>query len=222
MSESTANENEKQPRWRRRKEARPAELIAAATDIFIERGFAATKLDDIAKQAGVTKGTLYLYFENKEALFHEVVRQGVVDPLVAAQELVDAETGTATQALANLMRNYVRLLTESKANGIIKLAMAEANNFPDVAKYYLENAVYRARRIFKRVLEAGIESGEFKPINLRYATQLALAPMVYGFMWQHSLLKYEEYNQDPHAYLDSHIEIFLRGILKDPESASWE
>lgn len=216
MSESPEKDDEKQPRWRRRKEDRPAELIAAATDIFIERGYSATKLDDIAEQAGVTKGTMYLYFASKEALFREVVRQGVVDPLLAAQALVEAEEGAAAQTLMNLMRNYVRLLTDSKASGIIKLAMSEANNFPDVAEYYLENAVYRARGIFRHVLAAGIESGEFRPVNLDHVTRLALAPMVYGFVWQHSLLKYEKGKSEPHDYLESHIDIFLRGVLKDP------
>src|SRR6266446_5005945 len=110
------------PRWRRRKDARPEEIISAALEVFADRGFAATKLEDVARRAGVTKGTIYLYFENKEALFKSF-------------------PGSARELFERLVREYWRLVGETSLVGIPKLMMAEANNFPELARFYYEEVV---------------------------------------------------------------------------------
>src|SRR5712664_4527940 len=90
------------PRWRRRKDARPEEIVAAALDVFVERGFAAAKLEDVARRAGVTKGTIYLYFENKEALFKAVVRQTIVPAIAKGEAIAQAFTGSARDLFEKL------------------------------------------------------------------------------------------------------------------------
>src|SRR5216117_4359774 len=106
----TAARRPRSPRWRRRKDARPEEIVAAALDVFVERGFAATKLADVGRRAGVTKGTIYLYFENKEALFKAVVRETIVPVIAKGEALAHSFTGTARDLFEQLIREYFRLV----------------------------------------------------------------------------------------------------------------
>src|SRR6266705_2198814 len=112
------------PRWRRRKNARPEEIINAALEVFADRGFAATKLEDVARRAGVTKGTIYLYFENKEALFKALIRQTIVPVIAQGEELAKSFTGSARDLFERLVREYWRLVGETSLVGIPKLMMS--------------------------------------------------------------------------------------------------
>ena len=126
-----APEKKPQPRWARRKDARPEEIIAAALDLFVERGFAATRLDDVAAHAGVSKGTLYLYFENKEDLFKAVVRGNILPLLQHGEALVESFAGSSGELLQQLVRGWWEYTGSTKIAGIPKLIIAEAGNFPD-------------------------------------------------------------------------------------------
>ena len=106
----TPSKRQSKPRWKRRKDARPGEIVAAALDVFGERGFAATKLADVARRAGVTKGTLYLYFDSKEALFKAVVRETIVPVIAKGEALAQSFTGSARELLEQLVREYWRLV----------------------------------------------------------------------------------------------------------------
>src|SRR6185437_6508592 len=112
---------------RRRKEARPGEIATAALACFAERGFAATRLDDVAKRAGVTKGTLYLYFPNKEELFKAVVRQAVVPNIARGEALLDGATESGSAALARLIGNWSEVMI-TPTSAIPKIVLAEAGN----------------------------------------------------------------------------------------------
>src|SRR6201993_4193863 len=129
-------------RWRRRKDARPAEILTAALDCFAERGFAATRLDDVAQRAGVTKGTLYLYFDSKEELFKAVVAQALVPNLERGEALISeaAEPRSAAALLAEMIRGWAEL-ARSPAGAIPKIVVSEAGNFPDLARFYREQVV---------------------------------------------------------------------------------
>ena len=129
------------PRWERRKDARPQELLAAALDLFVERGYAGTRLDDVASLAGVSKGTLYLYFENKEELFKAVVRENIVAALVDAEDLIAGFEGHSSVLLRKLVVSWWQRIGQTKLSGISKLMMAESGNFPDVARFYHEEVV---------------------------------------------------------------------------------
>ena len=112
------------PRWRRRKDARPEEIIAAALEVFADRGFAATKLEDIARRAGVTKGTIYLYFDNKEALFKALIRQTIVPVLAQGEAVAESFTGSARDLFERLVREYWRLVGETSLSSIPRLMIA--------------------------------------------------------------------------------------------------
>src|SRR5690349_22871571 len=124
------------PCWRRRKDARPEEIIAAALDVFADRGFAATKLEDVARKAGVTKGTIYLYFENKEALFKALVRQTIVPVIAQGEALAQSFTGSARELFEQLIREYFRLVGDTALASIPRLMIAESQNFPELARFY--------------------------------------------------------------------------------------
>src|SRR3979490_64783 len=147
----------------RRPDERTSEIARAAPDLFVTRGLAAPKLADVAKAAGVSKGLPYLYFKNKEELFKAVIVEGIGAPLVRANELVDTFEGTTEELLRELVAKF-REFAESPVGGVIKLILAEAGNFPDVARFYCSNFDLRGRELFAKTLRRGVLRGEFRPI----------------------------------------------------------
>lgn len=202
------------PRWRRRKDARPEEIVTAALDVFVERGFAAAKLEDVARHAGVTKGTIYLYFENKEALFKAVVRETIVPVIAKGEAMAQAFTGSARDLFERLVREYWRLVGETALAGIPKLMMAEAGNFPQLARFYYEEVVTRGHRLMTSVLERGIKQGEFRPVNLAVAAKLAMSPLMHAVVARRAFASCMPEGFDVGKYLDTHIDLYLHGIAK--------
>lgn len=201
------------PRWTRRKEARPQELLAAALDLFVERGYAATRLDDVASRAGVSKGTLYLYFTNKEELFKAVVRENVVPVLGEAEEMIDSYEGSSTELFREIVLGWWERIGNTKLSGITKLMMAEAGNFPEVTQFYHDEVISRGNAMIMRMLERGIERGEFRRTNVYQAMNLICASMLMLMMWKHSFSACRAEPMSPDDYLDSFIDLFLHGLL---------
>ncbi len=201
------------PRWERRKDARPQEILSAALDLFVERGFAATRLDDVAKQAGLSKGTLYLYFASKEELFKAVVRENIVPTLDAAEATVAHFEGSSADLFRLLIANWWQHIGESKASGISKLMMAEAANFPDLARFYHEEVILRSDTLMTSVIQRGIERKEFKVINDLNTIRVLVAPILMLMMWKHSFGPCQITPIDNHAYLARFMDICLNGLL---------
>lgn len=204
----------KTPRWQRRKSARPEEIVAAALEVFVERGFAAAKLEDVARVAGVTKGTIYLYFENKEALFKAVVRETIVPVIAKGEAIAQAFTGSARDLFEKLIREYWRLVGETSLAGVPRLMIAEAGNFPELARFYYEEVVTRGHRLMAGVLERGIKAGEFRPVNLVVATKLAMAPLMHAVIARRAFAACMPEGFDVGSYLNTHIDLYLHGIAK--------
>jgi AcrR family transcriptional regulator len=150
---------------RRRKDARPSELTAAALALFVDKGFAATRLDDVAARAGVSKGTLYLYFSSKEALFKAVIEDGMVAALAAAEERLAGFQGSAADLLHELLLGWWQQIGRTAMAGVTKLIISESRNFPEVAQYYHERVITRGRALLRHALERGIAGGEFRPVE---------------------------------------------------------
>lgn len=203
---------EESPRWRRRKDARPQELTTAALDLFVRQGFAATRVADIARQAGVTPGTVYVYFDSKEALLKAVVYESMVPVLAYANRRLEEYEGSAAELFSELVHGWWELIGESRFAGIPRLIAAEASQFPDLARFYMQEVVERGRGIFARVLELGIERGEFRTVDLDHAARLAMAPLQYASIHEYSLRPFDPAPYDVVAYLDRHIDLFLAGI----------
>jgi len=208
----TPSKRTRPPRWQRRKEARPAEIVAAALEVFVERGFAAAKLADVARRAGVTKGTLYLYFDSKEALFKAVVRETIVPVIAQGEALARSFTGSARELLEWLVREYWRLVGETALAGIPKLMMAEAATFPELTRFYYEEVVTRGHRLMAGVIERGIENGEFRPVDVKVAAKLAMSPLMHAVVAKRAFALCMPEGFNVQTYLDTHIDLYLHGI----------
>ncbi|MES2116419.1 MAG: TetR/AcrR family transcriptional regulator [Pseudomonadota bacterium] len=204
---------EAKPRWERRKDARPQELLAAALAQFVERGFAATRLEDVARRAGVSKGTLYLYFENKEELFKAVVREHIVHAIGAAEQTVAEFEGHSGELLRAILMRWWDQIGATELAGITKLMMAEANNFPDLAQFYNEEVIARGNRLISSVLVRGVARGEFRPLDPEVMTPVLTAPVLMLMMWTHSFLPCDMPALDPQAYMEAFIGMALGGLL---------
>src|SRR5512142_2613766 len=207
------------PRWKRRKEARPGEIVAAALELFVEHGYAATRLDDVAQRAGVTKGTMYLYFDGKEALFKAVVRENIVPALEQAETTIDQHEGPTGELIRQLVRGWWQVMGESNVGGLGKLMVAEAHNFPDLVRFYHDEVVKRGHALFARAIQRGIDRGEFRPIDVPFAVRLAISPVFTATLWNHSFSVCDRSFSDYEAYLALHVEVFLRGLAAHPEAA---
>ena len=204
---------EMKPRWERRKDARPQELLAAALDLFVERGYASTRLEDVARRAGVSKGTLYLYFTNKEELFKAVVRENIVPALGEAEDIISTFEGHSADLMRCVMMGWWERLGATKASGIMKLMMAEAGNFPELAQFYREEVIERWTRMVGGMLARGVERGEFAPMNVEMMTHVLVAPLLMLVTWKHSLGACSGAELDPVTYLETFLAMTADGLL---------
>ena len=204
-----------QPRWRRRKEARPEEIAAAALDVFARRGFAATRLEDVAARAGVSKGTLYLYFPDKESLFKEAVRSAILPGLAAAEQLAADPGAPSFGILAGIVRAIAQRLAMSPAGAIPKLMIAEAGNFPELAAFYYDEVIRRGFGLVGSVLERGIAQGEFRPVPVAATVRLVVAPILLAALWRHSFEGVEGGHQDVEGLVQAHLDALARSLAPE-------
>ena len=176
------------PRWERRKGARPGELLDAALDLFVEKGYAATRLDDVAARAGVSKGTLYLYYASKEDLFKAVVRQNIVPLIEAFERDVAQSNATSAELLGEFFRQWWSSFGATRLPGIAKLVVGEAGNFPELARFFQQEVVLRNAMLLRSIIERGIRQGEFRPVDIDACLHLWISPMVMRALWEHSIL----------------------------------
>jgi AcrR family transcriptional regulator len=198
-------------RWRRRKEARPDEILAAALASFAERGFAATRLEDVAARAGISKGTLYLYFKSKEELFEAVVRATLLPNLERVETLAASFAGPSALLLERLLLTISDVVS-SRTGAIPKLVIAEAGNFPELARFYLDEVVRRGLRLIGAILRRGIARGEFRALDVDHAVYCVIAPMLIAALWKNSLESYDHAALDAPALARVHLDLLLRGL----------
>ncbi len=203
-------------RWQRRKEARAPEILDAALACFADRGFAATRMDDIAApRAGITKGTIYLYFESKEAVFQALARQEVGAHLAAMAETVDGFEG----ATADLLRFVLAAMgaTVRTSDGVIlpRLVLAEVGNFPELAEFWRREIIDRGLALFERIVRRGIARGEFRDVAPQHAARLCVAPLLIVALWRTVFGKHDSAPYDYQGLIDSHIDTLLRGLAAE-------
>jgi AcrR family transcriptional regulator len=201
------------PRWTRRKEARPQELLAAALDLFVERGYAATRLDDVAARAGVSKGTLYLYFPGKADLFQAMIRENLGPVLDEAESLIDGYSGHSAGLFREFIEGWWQRIGETPLAGLTKLMMAESGNFPEIAKFYHDEVISRSSALVIRMLERGIARGEFRPVDTPHAHMVIVAPVIMLMLWRHSFHTCQPAPISPADYLECVIDLLMHGLL---------
>ncbi len=209
MSEASTS-----PKRERRKEARPGELLEAALDLFVEKGFAATRSEEVAVRAGVSKGTLFLYFPSKEDLFKAVVRENLVSTMTQGASEVAQFQGSSGELLEWMMLQWWHRYGATKASGISKLVMSEASNFPDLAQFFQTEVISPAHALVRSVLQRGIDQGEFRPVNVELALPSVLAPMLFLIMWTHSMAPCCPNAEliDPEQFISQHAQLLVRGL----------
>lgn len=201
----------------RRKEARPGELLAAALDLFVEKGFAATRAEEVAARAGVSKGTLFLYFQSKEELFKAVVLETLAGRFEAWSVEINSFEGSTAEMLRYAMNEWWKHLGATKASGISKLMMSEARNFPELAEFYHQEVIVPGQKLIEVILQRGIDRGEFTVPDMRYAVLGVMAPMVFLINWKHSLGMCTALMSspiDPDQFINNQLQIMLQGLVK--------
>ena len=203
----------KQPRWQRRAEDRPREICAAALDVFAERGFAAAKLDEIARRAGVSKGTLYLYFEDKEQLFRAVVRDTVV-PNVEVLRTALTQAGLPFAELIRMfLPQFAEMTTRVPVGAVAKMVISESRNFPELAKVWHDEVVSKALGTITGLIEKAQAKGEVRPGDPRLHAFSLMGPMLMGVLYRETLEPVGGAPLDFGALARQHAETVLSGLL---------
>lgn len=170
------------PKWRRCPADRPEQIIKAALEVFGECGLANARLQDIAERAGVSKGTIYLYFPNKEELFREMIRQTAVAAIERAEQ-ADVP-GTPTNQLLAFMRGYWAFVRSPAFITIYRLVLGELHQFPDLARFYAHEVVARGQKLMAGIISRGIDAGEFREIDPMVAARMLVAIIVMNGIWR--------------------------------------
>ena len=210
-----ARPDDASPKRERRKEARPGELLDAALDLFVEKGFAATRAEEVAARAGVSKGTLFLYFQSKEELFKAVISENIAGRFTEWNAEFDAFDGSSADMLRYAMNMWWERIGATRASGITKLIISEAHNFPDVTAYYQSEVIQPGHALIRRILQRGVDRGEFAVTDMDHAAYSVIAAMVFLVMSKHSMDACVPAGQalDPRRYIDSQAAIILGGLL---------
>jgi len=214
----SARAEEIQNKRERRKEARPGELLDAALDLFVEKGFAATRAEEVALRAGVSKGTLFLYFPSKEELFKAVVRENISGRFGEWNEEMEAFDGSSADLLRHFLMLWWQRIGATRAGGITKLLISEARNFPDLAAFYQQEVIVPGQTLIRRILERGMARGEFLVPDPEYAVFGITAPMIFLTMMKHSLNAClpKDYPLDPERYVSAQTDLLLQGLCARP------
>ncbi|HMI95210.1 MAG TPA: TetR/AcrR family transcriptional regulator [Micropepsaceae bacterium] len=206
-------------RWRRRKDARPQEILEAALSVFAEKGFAAARMEQIAARAGVSKGTIYLYFDSKEAVFRALVHEMLGTQLARFADSARASSGPVAPVIADILRMIGEFVATSNRVVLPKIVIAEAGNFPDLARIYREEVIERGLGLFAGLLKKGMASGELRSLPLPHAVRLCIAPVLLAAMWRTTFAQLDSEPYDYPGLIEAHIATLLRGLQRGESDA---
>jgi len=202
----------------RRKEARPQELLDAALELFVEKGFAAARAEEVASRAGVSKGTLYLYYPSKEELFKAVVRQNIGSLIAEGAQLAEAYEGDTSELLRLLMTTWWERVGNTPASGIFKIMMAEVRNFPELAQFYVDEVILPSHRLLGGTIERGIRRGEFRKVPIDDAVHVLIAPLIFICLNKHSFGACPVHGPaiSPDTMIATQLDLMLQGLEVRP------
>jgi AcrR family transcriptional regulator len=207
------------PRWRRRKTARPSEIVAAALEVFAEKGFAAARLDEIAARAGVSKGAVYLYFETKEELFREVVLQMAVPQLDAVLAMADAHPGPFADLAPRILARIAEIIRTTRLPSVLKMVVGESRNFPDLARVWHDAVVSKALSLMTGLITRAQQRGEVRPGDPRLHAVSLIGPMVVSILWREVFTPVGAQPLNEQALAAQHARNVLHGMLLRSEGA---
>lgn len=204
-----------EPKFRRRKADRPDEIVAAALAVFAEKGFAAAKLDEIARRAGVSKGALYLYFETKEDLFRAVVGRAIAPNIVLLKAMATAHPGPFPELIRAVASHVIGVVDTAPLGGVLKMVVGEARNFPELARVWHDELVAHALGAMAGAVAAAQARGEVRPGDPRiYALQM-IAPLLVGVLWRETFTPVGAPPFDLPGLMAQHLDTLLGGMLTE-------
>lgn len=198
-----------QPKYQRRKEDRPQEIADAAFSEFAKKGYSATRIDDVARRAGVSKGLTYLYYKTKEDLFKAVVRNVVVKRVDALLDDVETTELSSEEFIRGPLLEFMKRVPGSPIAVVIRLLIADGRRHPDLVDYYYDNVVARGLDAIRRFVARGVKRGEFKPEAAQLQPQLFLAPMMLSMIWR---LVFTEKPLDTDRLMEDQVDLLLARI----------
>jgi AcrR family transcriptional regulator len=196
------------------REARLQAILDAALDVFSQKGFAQTRLEDVAARAGIGKGTIYLYVSSKQALFEALIRSGIVVPIEQLEARITALDRPAEDTLRLLLTFLRTEVLATRRIEIVRLLIAEAGRFPEIAKFYHDEVVARGLRILRIIAQRAVARGEFRSDELVRFPQLAVAPGVVAILWAHLFQPFEPL--DVEALFEAHLALLMRALKGAP------
>jgi len=201
------------PRWRRRKTARPSEIVAAALEVFAEKGYAAARLDEIAARAGISKGALYLYFETKGELFRAVVREAAAPNLDAVRAMAEAYQGPFADLAPLILQRIAAIARGSRIPAVAKMVIGESRNFPDLARVWHDALIAKAIGLIAGLIARAQAKGEVRPGDPRLYAVSLVSPMVVGFIWGEVFVPVGAEPLDLEVLAAQHADAVLKGML---------
>ena len=204
----------RKPKWQRRAEDRPREICGAALEVFSENGFAAAKLDEIARRAGVSKGTLYLYFEDKEALFRAVVRDTVAPNIDGIRTMVGGTEAPFADVVRMLLPRFAVIAGQARVGAVAKMVIGESRNFPELAKVWHNEVVTKALGMIGGLIERAQAKGEVRAGDPRLHAFTMMGPMLMGMLWRETLEPAGGAPINLEALAKQHAETILAGLLR--------
>ncbi len=204
----------RQARTQVEREERMRAIRAAALDVFSQKGFAAARLDDVAKAAGVAKGTIYLYFASKEDLLEAIVKSSITVVIDDFEERVAASASPASEMLRMMGSVIVAAFADENRRRVLHLVMCEGGRFPQIAEFYHREIVSRGIRVIRAIVAKGCESGEFASDAPARFPQLVIAPALVAVIWAIVFQRIEPL--DARAMMDAHFDLLLRALTRRP------
>jgi len=203
------------PPRQRRKDARPQELLDAALALFVEKGFAATRSEEVAARAGVAKGTLYRYYPSKDELFKAMVRENLSVHIAESATQAAQYQGSIAELLHQMMQAWWAKIGHGNAGGVCKIMMVEARHFPELARFYVEEVINPSKALIGGLIERGVRSGEFRAVPIEATVHLLIAPMLHMLLHEHSFGSYDVCHRQMSAedLLDAQMALLLHGLL---------
>lgn len=187
-------------------------ILEAGFELFAENGFAATRLEDVAVRAGVAKGTLYLYFDNKEELFKRVVENTLILNIAPIEARLDVHEGPVLDFLDEVFSHLGEMLGKSRIGTFPKIILAEANNFPELARYYCDNVILRIQGFFTKIIEKGIATGEFRKVDPEASARILMAPFLMLALINQTPVIRDGIGMDPKAHIKAARDILVSGL----------
>src|SRR5258706_10543790 len=206
-------------RWRRRKDARPQEILEAALSVFAEGAFSAWRMEQMAAGAGVSKGTISLYFDSKEAVFRALVHEMLGTQLARFADFARGSSGPVGPVIADILRGIGEFIAASNRVVLPKIVIAEAGNFPEVARIYREEVIENGLGLFAGLLKKGMASGEFRTLPIPHAVRLCIAPVLLAAIWRTTVAQLDSEPYDYAGLIETHIATLLRGLKRGENDA---